>query len=290
MLHSQVNLESGPIRISSIGHYIPPKHSGDGLQDPQLILLFGWFGASLLQLMKYSSTYSNAYPAAAQILIQSDLVSLVMGSKEPNRYRLRPILEKLAEMGVLSDTPPRLLLHVFSGGGAGQLISLALLLGSTAPNKTFHPVASSPTCLILDSAPGSFRHVGIQRGFVASLAGLTRLCGLAVASAFYVALTTGSIFSGQPRMHDFIRNNLNDPKFFPWMDRAVPRLYLYSDADQITASDYVRAHIAAAKKTGLTVREEVFLGSAHVQHSKVYPDRYWVAVRSIWGDAMRSKL
>ncbi|KAJ7645017.1 hypothetical protein B0H17DRAFT_1216131 [Mycena rosella] len=78
-------LNPGPIRIGSIGYYIPPAQPGDKLDAPQLILVFGWFGADLPGLMKYS-TYSNVYSPAAQVLILSDLVSVMTGN-EPNAHR-----------------------------------------------------------------------------------------------------------------------------------------------------------------------------------------------------------
>jgi hypothetical protein len=95
------------------------------------------------------------------------------------------------------------------------------------------------------------------------------------------------MITGNPSTHDFIRDGLNNPKIFPWMDSGTPRLYLYSDADQYSRVEDVKEHIEAAKKKGLNVREEYFRGSQHVQHSKAEPDRYWKAVRSIWGDAVR---
>ncbi|KAJ6600490.1 hypothetical protein DFH09DRAFT_1128356 [Mycena vulgaris] len=72
------------------------------------------------------------------------------------------------------------------------------------------------------------------------------------------------------------------------MDHIVLRLY--SDVDQLSPVGDVKAHIAAAKKGGLNVREELFLGSPHGQHFRADADRYWGVVRPIWGEAVRSTL
>ncbi|KAJ7662454.1 hypothetical protein B0H17DRAFT_1211923 [Mycena rosella] len=218
---------TGPVRICSIGYYIAPEESGNDFEGPQLILIFGWLGARLLQLMKYSSAYRTLYPAAAQVLILSDVVSLVTGSGQPN--------DRIAD-------------------GACQILSLALALESTTPKHTY-PRGQPKTCLIFDSAPGGGHHADLQRAMVASLTGLARLWGLAAASAAYAALKVGSIVSGRPMIHDFVRDGLNNPHIFPWIGGR-----------------------------------ERFLGSRHVMHAKAYPDRYWGAVRSVWGDMVRSKL
>ncbi|KAJ6535201.1 hypothetical protein DFH09DRAFT_931848, partial [Mycena vulgaris] len=145
-------------------------------------------------------------------------------------------------------------------------------------------------CLVLDFTPGAFRHSDLQRVLTLSLSGFKRLAGAAVASILYVALKTTSMISGRPDVHDFIRKGLNNPKILPWMNGATPRLYIYSDADNLSLVNDVSAHIEMAKEIGLNIREERFLGSPHVLHSRAYPQRYWDAVFSRWGDAARSKL
>ncbi|KAJ7444294.1 hypothetical protein FB451DRAFT_76333 [Mycena latifolia] len=279
-------METIPERLRGISYSIPPKHSNGRLDDPQLILIFGWLGATLPHLMKYAATYSKAYPAAAQVVVLSDVVAAITGSRETNINRQRPIVEKLVQLGLLNETPPRLLLHVFSGGGASQLLWLALALKAVPPNHA----RKSATCLILDSTPGSFHHADLQRVLTVSLKGLARYFMLGAASVLSLVLKARSVISGHPLVHNFIRDGLNNPKLLPWMDETVPRLYLYSDADQQSPVGAVQEHIAAAKKLGFNVREELFLGSPHVQHSKRDPIRYWGAVHSRWGEAVRAKL
>ncbi|KAJ7690481.1 hypothetical protein B0H17DRAFT_1134291 [Mycena rosella] len=265
-MSSFIPSSSGPERISHISHYVAPKDAKDRPADPQLILVFGW--------------------PAAQVIIQSDMVSGMLGSRETNIHRQLPILKRLAHLGLLGETPLRLLIHVFSGGGAGQFLWLALAL-EDRPSMRAH--TQPLTCLIIDSAP-AFHHADMQRVLTFSLTGFKRLVAVAVAASLHVGLKMGSIISGRPLIHEFIREGLSNPKIFPWMDSATPRLYLYSDADQLSLIRDVKAHIEAAKQKGLNVQEVYFPGSPHVQHSRTYPDRYWSAVHSIWDDTFRSKL
>ncbi|KAJ6544358.1 hypothetical protein B0H19DRAFT_1267637 [Mycena capillaripes] len=274
-------------QINDISHYVPPKDSQGGQEDPQVILVFGWLGVALSQLMKYSSKYSNAYPAASQLIIQSDAVAMAVRTTTANQQ----ILEMLAKLGLFGEAPPRMLIHVFSGGGSFQLLWLALALKSKPP-----PKGAPLTCLVIDSAPGSYHHANYQGVLTYYLSGreyvsgLKRLVGVVLVSFIYIGLKTTWIITGHPTMHAFICEGLANPQIFPWTNSGTSRLYLYSDADQTSFVGDVKAHIAAAKQKGLNIREEYFLGSPHVQHSRVYPERYWAAIRSIWDDTVRSKL
>ncbi|KAF8130040.1 hypothetical protein K438DRAFT_1740303 [Mycena galopus ATCC 62051] len=272
-------------RINDIAYYVAPQTSNGDPKDPQIILVFGWFGARLSHLVKYCAKYSELYPAASQLIIQSDMVWGAWESRAAYTNRQRPILEKLAQLGLFGPTPPRLLIHVLSNGGAAQLLWLGLALQSRLCRDT-QPL----TCLVIDSSPGSVLHADVQAGLTSSLTGSKRLVGLAVASLIYFGLWTKSTISGRPTIHDFMRNGLSNPRILPWMDSSTQRLYLYSDADQTTLVGDVKEHIEAAKEKGLNIREEYFLGSDHVQHSKKYPERYWGAVCSTWHDVVRSKL
>jgi hypothetical protein len=179
------------------------------------------------------------------------------------------------------------MLPIQSLGGVAQLLRFALALNSGPPWR----VDTRPlTCLVIDSAPGSYHHADAQRVLTYSLTGFKKLVGLAVAALIYMGLHTRSTITGRPMPHEFIRDGLSNPQILPWTDTSTPRLYLYSDADRTSLPSDVEAHIEPVKQNGLNVREEFFIGTEHVQHSREYPERYWNAIRSIWDDRIRSKL
>ena len=82
-----------------------------------------------------------------------------------------------------------------------------------------------------------------------------------------------------------MRAALNQAQVLPWTNVKTPRLYIYSDNDQLVAQKDVAEHIAEAKELGFNVRAEYFKGSSHVSHARLDPDRYWDAVRNVWADA-----
>ncbi|KAJ7255646.1 hypothetical protein C8J57DRAFT_1345354 [Mycena rebaudengoi] len=279
------------VRVSDLCHYIPAPDGGKCKpNDPQLILIFSWMGAPLSQLLRYCAEYSTAYPAASQMLIQSDMVTVITESRKTNVHRQRPIVKMLSQFGLFNETPPRILLHVFSGGGSAQLLWLALAIEAEPSSKERMSTSHSPICLVLDSAPGTFQLSDLRRVLSLRLSGFGRLAGETLAFLLFHAVRISLAVSGRASPHDFVREGLNKPKILPWMDSTTPRLYLYSDADEVSRVDGVREHIAAARAKGLNVRVEEFVGSPHVQHSRADPDRYWAAVHAAWGQAVRSKL
>lgn len=73
-----------------------------------------------------------------------------------------------------------------------------------------------------------------------------------------------------------IRRQLNDSAL---IDVRVPRLYVYSHADELVMSQDVTSHAREAREKGfLKVEEVVFEDSAHCAHALAYKEKYWGAV------------
>ncbi|EEB97368.1 hypothetical protein MPER_03326, partial [Moniliophthora perniciosa FA553] len=68
-------------------------------------------------------------------------------------------------------------------------------------------------------------------------------------------------------------------------DTPTPRLYAYSDTDEVVAHESVEEHLEGIR-TILNVRAERFTGSRHVSHAKKDPKRYWSAVEGLWNEAL----
>ena len=90
----------------------------------------------------------------------------------------------------------------------------------------------------------------------------------------------------RPNPIDEMRSKMNSRILFPWTSEYTPRVYLYSDADQMVPAQAVEDHFTIARAQGLNVRAEHFHGSAHVSHARGDPQRYWGAIRKAWSEAL----
>ena len=82
-----------------------------------------------------------------------------------------------------------------------------------------------------------------------------------------------------------MRTMLN--KYLPllWFSKHTPRLYLYSQVDEMAPWMEVEEHAEEAKKAGLDVRMERFEVLLHVAHARTDLERYWGMVKKVWEDA-----
>ncbi|CAK5274497.1 unnamed protein product [Mycena citricolor] len=273
---------------TQLAFVIAPESKAQGLaackSHPHIVVFLGWFHAKLSHLRSYSARYSSMYPSAVQIVIQSDFQT-VAGIQAANIAKLGPAVDLLAEYGVLSAAPPPMLFHVMSGGGAAQMYLLSLAINKRHI-PSIPPSHKVPFALVFDSGPGSYVRVDLRRAVTASVpAGLRRLVFLGVAELAVTHLQARAAICLGKMPQDTIVPALVNPSLFPWMDRATPRLYIFSDADRVIPASRVRAHLRAARENGLNVTTEEFSGTAHVRHAFADPERYWRSVDNIWREA-----
>ncbi|KAF7794124.1 hypothetical protein EIP86_005254 [Pleurotus ostreatoroseus] len=121
---------------------------------------------------------------------------------------------------------------------------------------------------------------GIKSRLMKVVAGLLFLLGLFVLIIVRVSMR-------QEHLIHAMRARLNEPSVFPWTSQATPRLYVYSDADEMVPADAVEEHIADAKQKGRIVHVEKYHGSLHVSHARKDPERYWGAVQGLWSEAVK---
>ena len=67
-----------------------------------------------------------------------------------------------------------------------------------------------------------------------------------------------------------------------WLRKGAVRSYIYSDADGLCPAADIALHAMEAERLGLRVRNEVWVGSGHVAHMKLDPERYWNVVKETW--------
>ena len=140
-----------------------------------------------------------------------------------------------------------------------------------------------PSCLIVDSCPGSGNLSRALKAFTALIKSPILRVLAAIPIAFILILLGAvRLLSRKPELIAEMRSRLEQPSLFPWMSEAAPRLYVYSDADQMVAAEDVEAHINVMKVKGLDVHVEKFHGTPHVTHARSDPDRYCGAIQQLW--------
>ncbi|KAG8212944.1 hypothetical protein J3R82DRAFT_11305 [Butyriboletus roseoflavus] len=262
---------------------------------PNVILIFGWMGASTRHLQHYSRKYGELYPQATQIIVKCG-PSFFWTSEGGKRNRLLPVVEALETLGCLpsinnstqvpSRVRPRVLVHSFSNGGGYQLTSLGRLLSAKYPSipSSEHVVSA----LILDSSPciGTFRAVGLAFS-IAIRNPLARYVILFIIHVVRALRLSMDSVLGKETMETRYLKALLQPRLLPWVNVQTPRLYVFSKKDELVPWQEVQKHADAAKKSGLNAHCEVYEESAHVAHMRHDPKRYWASILDLWQIACR---
>lgn len=177
------------------------------------------------------------------------------------------------------------LLHAFSEGGSYTSVALANLYLSSSPQQSSRIPISA---LVLDSTPGHRPTQTQARRAVAESLGprissyplLAKPLSFAAVSCTTVALKMLDRYRTGKNNFDLTRRGLNDPALFEL--EGVPRLYLFSEKDEVVMWEDIQSHAEESGVRSLCVR---FKGTRHCQHvtGKGREGRiYWEAVKSIW--------
>ncbi|KAK7705060.1 hypothetical protein SLS57_010257 [Botryosphaeria dothidea] len=256
----------------------------DGSQtQPQLIILATWMAAKPGHIGKYVSGYQAIYPSARILVVRSTIKDMLFRTYPKRRSRLQSAIEAMAipresdaALSSTSTEPPRILLHVFSNGGASQTrVLLRAHLDLTGKALPLHAT-------ILDSCPGrgSVRrsYAALASSLPARPAALRWLLSpaiLAVLGLYWLTFRPWGIADPIERL----RGALNSPELV----RETRRCYVYSDADPMVAWQDVEAHARDAEAQGFSTRREKFAGTGHCAHVKGEgAARYWAVVQETW--------
>jgi hypothetical protein len=168
-------------------------------------------------------------------------------------------------------------------GGCLQLSTLSEYIsyrGHKSPHLT--------SALVIDSAPG---HAGFKTARVSFTGAIRnpilRWGAVALVSlAVFTAVVFHNLFGYEGPIEE-LSKRLKRPNLFPWMDWRTPRLYVFSKKDQLVPWHKVWEHADESEKAGVAVVEkEFFEDSAHVNHARADPARYWTSVQRIWNRAI----
>ncbi|CAE6413969.1 unnamed protein product [Rhizoctonia solani] len=274
----------------------PPKTAGDNpitggarKKDPTVILIFGWMGAQLGHLYKYTEQYNILYPSATQILVRSH-ASYFWGNEAARRAAVFPVIKLLRDAGIHENTTAEssgLLVHAFSNGGALNETTLARTIAETT--QATNTPAIPAQALIYDSLPGVLSLRATVLAFTAAIRSpVFRAIAKVLLGAFYILGTAwgylkNTILGPKENLITKLHRELNEPKLLP---QHIPRTYMYSDVDELIPAESVERHAKRAKDligrdTGI-VKLAKFQGSPHVAHARRDPKRYWDTVVLTW--------
>jgi len=252
---------------SSVWYHQPSSRTSS--PDPDCVLLLGWMDAQPKHIAKYAAGYEKLYPSASILAVTTSSYDAAFATKAANNKRIAPVLD------ILYDLPPnaKLLLHFFSNGGGFT----GMLVARCYRKKTGKALPTTAT--ICDSMPGRIRMQAQARAFMVALpqSVILRTIATFIMYITYPLFRLRYIFAADPV--EEIRLALNDKTLF---DLEAPRVYIYSEADDMVESKDVEEHADAAAKLGVTVSREKYLTSGHAAHMIQNPKRYWSIVQKLW--------
>ncbi|KAE9379399.1 DUF829-domain-containing protein [Stipitochalara longipes BDJ] len=257
-------------RLNSSTWYHQPTSTAPS-HYPDCVLLLGWMDAQPKHIAKYAAGYEKLYPSASVLAITTSSYDAAFATNSANIKRISPALD------ILYALPPnaKLLLHVFSNGGGYT----AMLLARYYKKKTGK--ALPVTATVCDSMPGRIRMQAQTRAFMVALPKNVVLRAFATFIMYitFPLFKLRYILTGTVDPVEEMRLALNDKTLF---DLDAPRVYVYSEADDMVEPKDVEEHADEAAKLGVTVFKEKFLTSGHAAHMIQDPKRYWNIVQRLW--------
>ncbi|KAE8857044.1 hypothetical protein PTNB29_08111 [Pyrenophora teres f. teres] len=255
-------------------HTPPTYHTTNPAPTPPpLILLFTWNAAAAKHIAKYTLTYQSLFPTSRILLIRC-FTQDIFRSSAAYATLLTPAIDLVAEH---TGSGGEVLVHSFSNGGGNQVNEFA-----KAWKKRFGQDGKMPMRVqIMDSsptkAPWMKSHAAISAGLPRTL--FWKWFGGVLVHLLLVCTYLADLVMRRENKMVVLCRQLNDEDVF---DRRVPRVYLYSKADQMVGFEEVEAHAEEARAKGWEVDKVVFEKSAHCGHVREDEGRYWKAVLGAW--------
>jgi len=150
---------------------------------------------------------------------------------------------------------------------------------------------SITSALVLDSNPGYGNIQLAQRAMTANVKNPISNLGirLLLMITFAFAWIMGTLVQGNPIFFVRMREELNKDKLLGWIDKKTPRVYIFSELDEMVPFEAVEEHAREAMALGFDVQLEKYKHSKYVSHARLDPERYWGAVKSVWQKAVTIK-
>ena len=212
---------------------------------------------------------------------------------------MKPVTETLEAMGCLEpeesgqttkikEEPLRILTHCFSNGKNTPFVSQNLAnptVGGACNLSTLHRVITSRhlvtrreviSALVLDSLPGRGHYENAKLAFAPAFKNpIFHFCvSMLLAVIYAIAWLRGHLVDGIPIFMVNMTEDLNSNNLLGWMSKKTPRLYLYSEKDELIVPEAVQEHAWKAAAKGFGVKLERFAESKHVSHARMWHDQY----------------
>lgn len=250
------------------------KNTQDG---PSLVVLCTWMSAHRKHISKYTQQYCKQYPDAEILIVESEVADLTYRTHSSQQARLQPARDVLlshTSQHAQGHSKRQAVLHIFSNGGSQCAIQLATSLPEDVRRQAFSAV-------VFDSCPGTATYCRTVQALTLAMpeSPLTKYLGTPILRIVVFLLYLVLFLTRAEDAISKIRKQLNDHKLF---SPDVPRLYIYSKADQLVPHQDVKSHADDAKIKGYrAISEVLFEASAHCAHAMVHKEQYWEAVAGL---------
>jgi hypothetical protein len=244
---------------------------------PSLVVLCTWMSANRKHITKYTQQYRHQYPDADILVVESGVPDMVYRTTRSQQRRLQPARDVL--LSHISNAPqgldhPQAVLHAFSNGGAQCAIQLVTGLPPEPRRDAFGAV-------IFDSCPGTVTYERTVQAMTLSMpkSPVAKIIGPPIIHLMLCLIFLALFVTQAEDVITHIRRQLNDHALF---SNDIPRLYVYSKADQLVPWQDVKTHADDAKLKGYSkTRELMFEASKHCAHAMPHKDQYWDAIGAL---------
>jgi hypothetical protein len=261
--------------FQKIGHntytWTPSSYFSQSVEKTPLIVMFSWNAAAAKHIAKYTVAYQKMFPSSRILLVRSFTRDMFRRTAAYPPL-LQPAIDLVHEH---VKSGGEILVHSFSNGGANQINEFAKAwkaqYGTMVPMR-IHVFDSSPT-----KGTWMKSHAAISASLPKSL--FWRLFGGLMVHLLLVCTFVVWTAMRKENKAIIICRELNDETIF---DKKVPRVYLYSRADQMVGPEEVEDHSGIAAAKGWDVTRVVFEKSPHCGHVREDEAKYWAAVMEAW--------
>jgi hypothetical protein len=266
--------------ILSLHTPAPTPNSLKTQNDPTTIVICQWLRVSPRSrtLQSIYTHYAAVYPEARILTIRSI----------PEFYLITPTSSRLALFKPLvsvlqSDTAPnpRLLIHLFSNGGALSLVDLCTVFKSET--GYILPIQA----IVLDSSPGypNFRENWNAISMVLPKFPLFYYPSATLLAAILAFVWIRVNVFGLSMLANSTGRKINDVGL---VDGKAKRLYVYSTIDALVGWRDVEKHVEEARRNEIEVTTLKEYTTKHVQHLVFDGERYWETIGKLWGSTLVS--